>query len=51
MPASHETLYLHVYADKAKGGKLYENMRAKRKSKKAMQVGMIAELRHTIDAR
>ena len=34
LPVSHETLYLHVYADKAKGGKLWKNLRCQKQKRK-----------------
>lgn len=33
LPVSHETLYLHVYADKAKGGKLWKNLRCQKQKR------------------
>jgi transposase, IS30 family len=34
LPVSHETLYLHVYADKANGGKLWKNLRGQKQKRK-----------------
>jgi len=34
LPVSHETLYVHVYADKAKGGKLWKNLRCQKQKRK-----------------
>ena len=34
LPVSHETLYLHVYADKANGGKLWKNLRCQKQKRK-----------------
>ena len=34
LPVSHETLYLHVYADKARGGKLWKNLRCQKQKRK-----------------
>jgi IS30 family transposase len=34
LPVSHETLYQHVYADKARGGKLWENLRCQKQKRK-----------------
>ena len=34
VPMSHETIYRHVYADKALGGELYKSLRCQRKRRK-----------------
>jgi len=34
VPVSHETIYRHIYADKAFGGTLYRNLRCQRKRRK-----------------
>jgi transposase, IS30 family len=34
LPVSHETLYLHVYADKANGGKLWKHLRCQKQKRK-----------------
>ena len=34
LSVSHETLYLHVYADKANGGKLWKNLRCQKQKRK-----------------
>jgi IS30 family transposase len=34
LPISHETLYQHVYADKAQGGVLWKNLRCKKQKRK-----------------
>ena len=34
LPVSHGTLYLHLYTDKAKGGKLWENLRCQKQKRK-----------------
>jgi IS30 family transposase len=34
LPVSHETLYLHVYADKANGGKLWRSLRCQKQNRK-----------------
>jgi len=34
LPISHETLYQHVYADKAQGGVLWKNLRGQRQKRK-----------------
>ena len=34
LPISHETVYLHVYADKAQGGTLWKNLRCQKKKRK-----------------
>lgn len=34
VPMSHETIYRHVYADKATGGELYKSLRCQRKRRK-----------------
>ena len=39
LPVSHETLYLHVYADKANGGKLWKNLRCQKQKRKRYAVG------------
>lgn len=39
LPVSHETLYMHVYADKAKGGKLWKNLRCQKQKKKRYASG------------
>ncbi|EQD78674.1 integrase catalytic subunit, partial [mine drainage metagenome] len=31
---SHESIYVHVYADKAKGGELYKHLRCQKKRRK-----------------
>ena len=39
LPVSHETLYLHVYADKSKGGKLWKNLRCQKQKRKRYASG------------
>jgi len=34
LPLSHESLYLHVYADKARGGTLWKNLRCQKQKRK-----------------
>jgi len=34
LPFSHETLYQHVYADKAQGGTLWKNLRCQKQKRK-----------------
>lgn len=34
LPISHETVYLHVYADKAQGGTLWKNLRCQNQKRK-----------------
>jgi IS30 family transposase len=34
VPMSHETIYRHIYADKALGGDLYQNLRCQKKRRK-----------------
>lgn len=34
LPVSHETLYPHVYADKAHGGNLWKNLRCQKQKRK-----------------
>jgi IS30 family transposase len=34
LPVSHETLYLHVYSDKARGGTLWKNLRCQKQKRK-----------------
>ena len=36
---SHETLYLHLYTDKANGGKLWKNLRCQKQKRKSYAVG------------
>lgn len=40
LPVSHETLYLHVYADKAKGGNLWKNLRCQKQKRKRYAGGL-----------
>ena len=40
LPVSHETLYQHVYADKAKGGKLWKNLRCQKQKRKRYASGL-----------
>ena len=40
---SHETIYRHVYADKAAGGSLYQQLRCQKSARNAMPVAAIAE--------
>jgi len=40
LPISHETLYQHIYADKAAGGALWKNLRCQRKRKKRYASGV-----------
>ena len=42
---SHETIYRHVYADKAAGGSLWEQLRCQKKRKNAMPVAGSVEVR------
>ena len=35
MPASHETLYLHLYADKIQGGGLWKNLCCQKQKRKS----------------
>ena len=46
---SHETIYRHVYADKAAGGSLYQQLRCQMKRKKAMPVVGIAEAKSSAE--
>ena len=39
VPMSHETIYRHIYADKAFGGPLYRNLRCQRKRRKRYASG------------
>lgn len=39
LPVSHETLYQHVYSDKAKGGKLWKNLRCQKQKRKRYASG------------
>lgn len=39
LPVSHETLYQHVYADKAKGGELWKNLRCQKQKRKRYASG------------
>lgn len=39
LPVSHETLYQHIYAEKAVGGVLWKNLRCQRKRKKRYASG------------
>ena len=39
LPASHESLYLHVYADKAHGGTLWKNLRCQKQKRKRYASG------------
>jgi len=39
VPMSHETIYRHIYADKAFGGTLYRNLRCQRKRRKRYASG------------
>ena len=39
LPVSHETLYLHVYADKAHGGTLWKNLRCQKQKRKRYASG------------
>ena len=39
LPVSHETLYQHVYADKARGGKLWKNLRCHKQKRKRYASG------------
>lgn len=34
MPISHETIYRHIYADKALGGDLYQHLRCQKRRRK-----------------
>ena len=40
LPISHETLYQHIYADKAAGGALWKNLRCQKKRKKRYASGV-----------
>jgi len=40
LPISHETLYQHMYADKAAGGALWKNLRCQKKRKKKYASGV-----------
>ena len=40
LPVSHETLYLHVYEDKAKGGNLWKNLRCQKQKRKRYAGGL-----------
>jgi IS30 family transposase len=39
LPVSHETLYQRVYADKARGGKLWQNLRCQKQKRKPYASG------------
>ncbi len=39
LPLSHESLYLHVYADKARGGTLWKNLRCQKQKRKRYASG------------
>ena len=39
LPVSHETIYQHVYADKAQGGSLWKNLRCQKKRRKRYASG------------
>ena len=39
LPVSHETLYQRVYADKARGGKLWQNLRCQKQKRKRYASG------------
>ena len=39
LPVSHESLYLHVYADKARGGTLWKNLRCQKHKRKRYASG------------
>ena len=39
LPVSHESVYLHVYADKAKGGKLHKGLRSQKPRRKRYLCG------------
>ena len=39
LPVSHESLYLHVYADKARGGTLWKNLRCQKQKRKRYASG------------
>jgi len=39
LPVSHESLYLHVYADKAHGGTLWKNLRCQKQKRKRYASG------------
>ena len=39
LPISHETIYQHVYADKAQGGSLWKHLRCQKKSANVTPVG------------
>ena len=49
LPISHETVYQHVYADKAQGGALWKNLRCQKKRENAMRADGTAEGRFPID--
>jgi IS30 family transposase len=38
LPISHETVYQHVYADKAQGGALWKNLRCQKQKRKRYAV-------------
>jgi IS30 family transposase len=40
LPVSHETLYQYIYADKAKGGKLWKNLRCQKRRRKRYAGGL-----------
>ena len=40
LPISHETVYQHVYADKAQGGTLWKNFRCQKQNRKRYAVGL-----------
>ena len=39
LPVSHETLYQHVYSDKARGGTLWKNLRCQKQKRKRYASG------------
>jgi IS30 family transposase len=39
LPVSHESLYLHIYADKAHGGTLWKNLRCQKQKRKRCAIG------------
>jgi IS30 family transposase len=41
LPVSHESLYLHVYADKAHGGTLWKNLRCQKQKRKRYASGRV----------
>ena len=51
LPISHETLYRHVYADKAQGGVLWKSLRCQKQKRSAMRVGEIGVGRSPTDGR